>query len=133
MLTDPTRPFWLIMDPSRVAPVGGVGCGLLALLVYFARQMAGVALAPGSVLVGTALSFVVGYAATGIFVYFLLRVAEVELGPAEEAEEEIWEAGKGRLSREELMAEAEGEAPQAVKTEGLATDTGEAPAPEETE
>jgi hypothetical protein len=69
---------WLILEPARVGAVGGALCALLTLVVNFVRHLAGSPAAPGSVIVAAALTFVVGYTLVGIFVWYLLWVAEQE-------------------------------------------------------
>lgn len=87
------------MEPARLAPVGAALFALLALLFYVLRQFQGVSMAVGDVVVGVALTFVVAYAATGIFVYYVLRLAEherpVEEPEPEESEPSETEAGPG--------------------------------------
>jgi hypothetical protein len=77
------RPGWLIPEPARLAPVGGLFCALIALFYYSIRQYAGIQYGVGPFLVGVSLTFVIGYTTTGLFVYYLLWVAEREF-PREE-------------------------------------------------
>jgi hypothetical protein len=74
----------IVFEPARIAPIGGACFAVLALAFYLFRQVAGSPMAAGDVLVGVALVFVAGYAATGIFVYWLLLVADRELPSIEE-------------------------------------------------
>jgi hypothetical protein len=69
---------WLILEPARLAALGGAVCGLLVLLVNLLRQVAGIPVSPGNVLVAAALTFVVSYTLIGVFVWYLLWVAEKE-------------------------------------------------------
>lgn len=73
------RPAWLILNPVTLAPPGGVLFAMLALSYYLLLQWLGYSMSPQDVLVGVALVFVAGYAATGIFVWYVLRVAWREL------------------------------------------------------
>jgi len=73
------RPSWVILDPARLAPVGGSLFAFATLLYYLARDRFGTAIAGLDIVVGVAFTFVIGYAATGIFVYWLLWVAAREL------------------------------------------------------
>lgn len=74
---------WLILEPARLGAVGGAVCALLALVANFVRHLAGGAVAPGGVIVSAALTFVVGYTLVGVFVWYLLSVAEREWPDAE--------------------------------------------------
>jgi hypothetical protein len=82
----PSESAWLVMEPSRLAPVGGVVFALGAMLFYFVRQLRGAAMAPGDVIVGVLLTFVVAYAATGVIVYYVLRAAEPAPVPKKHSE-----------------------------------------------
>jgi len=73
------RPSWVILEPARLAPVGGSLFAFVTLLYYLARDWFGTAIAGMDIVVGVAFTFVVGYAATGVFVYWLLWVAAREL------------------------------------------------------
>ena len=61
------------------------------MLVYLVRQLAGSPIDLTNIVTGVALTFVVSYAGTGFFVWYLLHLAEGELGrpkPAAEPESE---------------------------------------------
>ncbi len=75
---------WIVLEPVRLAPLGGTVAGVLALAYFLLRQSWGEYYSPGDVLVGAGLAFVVGYAATGLFVWYLLHVIWREL-PEESA------------------------------------------------
>jgi hypothetical protein len=74
----------IVFEPARIAPIGGACFAVLALAFYLLLQVLGSPMAAGDVLVGVALVFVAGYTATGIFVYWLLLVADRELPVIEE-------------------------------------------------
>lgn len=80
------------MEPARLAPVGGTVFALVAMLIYFMCQLQGLKLSAAKVAVGVALVFVIAYAATGLLVYYLLRLREPgvtsEDGGAAESERE---------------------------------------------
>lgn len=69
---------WLILEPARLAALGGAICAVLVLAINFLRQVSGAPVAPGTVLVAAALTFVVSYTLIGVFVWYLLWVAEKE-------------------------------------------------------
>lgn len=69
---------WLILEPSRLAAVGGAFCAVLVLVVNLLRQLLGGVVSPGNVLVAASLTFVVSYTLIGVFVWYLLWVAEKE-------------------------------------------------------
>ena len=77
------RPVWLLAEPVRLAPLGGVVFALVALLFYFFRQSMGTAMPVMQVVTWVAATFVVGYAATGCFVWYVLRVSWREIPPEE--------------------------------------------------
>ncbi len=75
----PREEYWLVLDPHRTGMVGGALAGWLAAIVYGVLALARWEAVFGPPqLVSVALSFVVGYAGTGIFVLYLLRVGERE-------------------------------------------------------
>jgi len=97
-------PRWLKVDPQRLALLSALFFSTCVMLFYFVRQCLGVYMEPGDIVLGIAKTFLVSYAGTGFFVWYLLRVAERELprtekksAPrrhfrAEQPEEEIhWE------------------------------------------
>lgn len=69
-------PRWLKLEPLPLAMLGGVFFGTLAMVFYFIRQCLGVPMAPDTVLIGVARTFLVSYAGTGFFVWYILHVAE---------------------------------------------------------
>ncbi len=80
-------PRWLDLNPLRLGFLGGVFFGWLDLLYYVLRTWSGVIYTPQSVVLGVARTFLAGYAAVGLFVCYLLWVAQREL-PEEIPEEE---------------------------------------------
>ncbi len=90
---DPEYSFWIILDPAKVALLGGTLFATLTLLFYFVYQgMGGGAVSPMTVAVRVGLVFVVSYTATGVFSYYLLRVADRELEPEDDEDEAPQEA-----------------------------------------
>ncbi len=73
------NPGWIVLEPARLAPLGGAVAVVLALTYYLLREWWGVPMAASDVIVRVALVFVVGYAATGIFVWYVMAVAWREL------------------------------------------------------
>jgi hypothetical protein len=78
-----TNPSWLLLEPARIALISGVCFSTLALTYFFIRQLSGVSMGVQDVIVGVALTFLVSYAATGLFMIYLLSVAEREIPIAE--------------------------------------------------
>ena len=126
-------PAWLLSEPARLAPLGGAAFALVALTFYFVRQSMGTPMPPMQVFTWVAVTFVVGYAATGCFVWYVLRVSWREFPPVEKevrqrrklAEEEVPDAGLAYLGEE--PAEEPGEEPAEVPAEVLAEVPAEAP------
>jgi len=101
----------LALDPHRLGLLGGVACATLALFAYVVRQRFGGPMLPSEVLVGVSATFVVSYALIGIFVWYLLRLAEHEFGPPGGAK-------RGRETAEEASEqEAAGESPPETTSE----------------
>ena len=117
-------PAWLLSEPARLAPLGGAVFALVALTFYFVRQSMGAAMPPMQVFTGVAVTFVVGYAATGCFVWYVLRVSWREFPPVEKevrrrrrfAEDEVPGEGSVDLGEEPLVEVPE-EVPAAVPEE----------------
>jgi len=74
-------PAWLVLEPHRLGLVAAAFFTLLAALFYLLRSSAGASFSPGDVLVGAMSTFVVSYAAVGLFVWYVLLVADREFGP----------------------------------------------------
>ncbi len=92
-------PRWLKVEPLRLAMLGGVFFGTLAMVFYFIRQLLGAPMEPEAMLLGVARTFLVSYAGTGFFVWYILRVADDQLSaPA---------AKNAGLSETETMEEEE--------------------------
>lgn len=102
MLFHSNRPSWVILEPARLAPVGGSLFALLTLIYYLARDWFGAAIAGMDIVVGVAFTFVIGYAATGIFVYWLLCVAARELPEEDAAPTPPISAGETRAAEGEI-------------------------------
>ncbi|MBI1317474.1 MAG: hypothetical protein GC168_00810 [Candidatus Hydrogenedens sp.] len=77
---------WLVVEPHRLGLAGGALFATLTLLVYAWWNSEGTRVDTAGVLVGAAATFVVGYAAIGLFVWYILHVTYVELGPPPEQE-----------------------------------------------
>ena len=95
-------PRWLKIEPSRLAMLSALFFSTCVMLFYFIRQCLGVSMGPVEVLLGVAKTFLVSYAGTGFFVWYLLRVAERELP----------QTSKKPLKRMHIRAEAENVEPQ---------------------
>ena len=76
---------WLAMEPAKLGTVVACFSAGLALLFLFVRQRLGTPMPIGDVALGVVKTFVVSYVATGLFVLYLLWVAERELAPPEES------------------------------------------------
>ena len=72
-------PRWLKVEPARLALLGGLFFSMVVMVFYFIRQITGTLMEPADVLLGVAKTFLVSYAGTGFFVWYLLRVADHEL------------------------------------------------------
>ena len=78
------EPRWLIVEPRKIGVVGGVFFATLALMYYVLRQFFGHTMMIQEVVIGVTLTFVVGYAGTGLFVVYVLWVGERELPEVKE-------------------------------------------------
>ena len=72
-------PTWLKLEPAGLATVGGLFFTACSVVVYLVRQLTGHDIALQDVVAGVTLTFVVSYAGTGLFVWYLLHLAEDEL------------------------------------------------------
>lgn len=63
-----------MLEPARLAPLGGTTAAVLALAYYLFREWMGLPMSAATIIVRVSLSFVVGYAATGILVWYVLQV-----------------------------------------------------------
>lgn len=70
---------WLKLEPARLAPIGGLLFATFTMILYLVRLLLGHEIEPQTVLIGVATTFLVSYAGTGFYVWFLLRTAETEL------------------------------------------------------
>lgn len=123
-------PQWLVLEPNRLGLAAGAMFSALALVGYGLAGVIGGAPYPvGQQVVGAMATFVVGYAAVGIFVWYLLYVAEREFGPEIEPE-------KKSLSLVDLAAEQRRDAAAAgaqAAREAMPAAPEMEPQPEETE
>lgn len=79
---DPNLRYWFILEPARLGMVGGAVAAVGTLTYLYIRQQMGLVMEPSYVLFRIALAFVVSYALTGLFVYYLVWVADRELNAA---------------------------------------------------
>jgi hypothetical protein len=70
---------WLKLEPARLAPIGGLFFATCTMVLYLVRLLLGHDIEPQTVLIGVATTFLVSYAGTGFFVWYILRTAETEL------------------------------------------------------
>lgn len=70
---------WLKLEPARLAPIGGLFFSTCTMILYLVRLLLGQEIEPQTVLLGVATTFLVSYAGTGFYVWYLLRTAETEL------------------------------------------------------
>jgi len=77
---------WLVIEPHRLGLAGASVLATGAMLVYSLAQSDGGSVDLPGMLVGAGATFVVGYAAIGLFVWYILHVAYNELGPPPEQE-----------------------------------------------
>ncbi len=113
------RPRWLIMEPAPLAALFAVCCAFIVLLIQIIRQLSGVALSPGAVIISVGLSFVVSYTLVGCFIYYVLRVVDREIWSRQRAEAAAAKA-REKEAREAAM-EAAMEAAATVSPEVEAT------------
>ena len=73
------KPGRLILEPHRIGLLFGSTLATLVLLVQLFRQWQGAELAPTTVIFGVCATFIVAYGGAGLFVIYLLYVAEKEL------------------------------------------------------
>jgi len=80
-------PRWLDLNPYRLGFLGGVFFGWLNLVYYIVRSWYGAVYTPQAMLLGVGRTFLVSYAAVGLFVCYLLWVAQRELPEVHHEEE----------------------------------------------
>lgn len=88
------------MEPTRLAMLGAVFFSWLALIYYLVRLWLGTAYTPQAVILGVVWTFLVSYAAVGVFVCYLLGVAAREL-----PEEEVVPVARKGLRKERKEGE----------------------------
>lgn len=76
-------PAWVVLEPARIAPVGACFFTGLVLVIYLLRSVFGYDMDLMRMVLGVVLTFVLSYAATGCFVWFLLVVADREFPRAD--------------------------------------------------
>jgi hypothetical protein len=72
----------LKLEPAGLAAVGGLFFATCSVVVYLVRQLTGSAISLQDMAVGVSLTFVVSYGGTGLFVWYMLHLAEGELDRA---------------------------------------------------
>lgn len=77
-------PKWLVLDPAKLAPVGGMFFTTLAMVYFMILQSMGWVVPPMDIVLGLLKTFVVSYAGTGLFVYFIMRVRDTEFPMADD-------------------------------------------------
>lgn len=70
---------WLKLEPARLAPIGGLFFATCTMVLYLVRLLLGHEIEPQTILIGVATTFLVSYAGTGFYVWYLLRTAENKL------------------------------------------------------
>ncbi len=103
---DPAAVSWLVLEPSKIAMVGGMTCATLCMVYLFLRQQWGLIMDPMDVLLRVCLTFVVSYTLTGAFVYYLLCIAERELPPETEPEPEAVPVSEDEAVMQEEVQES---------------------------
>jgi hypothetical protein len=120
-------PSWLVLEPNRLGLAGGAVFATIAMLIYWVRGLTGAQMPPSQVLVGVGITFVISYAAVGIFVWYLLYVVEREFGPPplEEVQRRrlLSKGRNGTPVEEVVVAEGEGGVEEAGDDAAAAADT----------
>lgn len=70
---------WLKLEPARLAPIGGLFFAACSMLLYLVRLVLGQEIEVQRIVVSVATTFLVSYAGTGFYVWYVLRMAENEL------------------------------------------------------
>lgn len=70
---------WLKLEPARLAPIGGLFFAACSMLLYLVRLLLGQEIESQRIIVSVATTFLVSYAGTGFYVWYILRKAENEL------------------------------------------------------
>jgi len=73
---------WLKLEPARLAPIGGLFFSTCTTVLYLVRLLLGQEIEPKTVVINVATTFLVSYAGTGFYVWYILRTAENELDHA---------------------------------------------------
>ncbi len=105
------RPGRLILEPHRIGMIAGFGLATLVLLILVLQQWQGADLAPTTVIVGVFTTFIVSYGSAGLFVIYLLYIAEKELDVIRKAQQE---ADNKKVTNEEVSLEIEGTGEETV-------------------
>jgi len=97
--------YYLVMEPHRLGLAGAAVITTLVLVVYSLATWGGAQYGPAQILVGAGATFVVSYAAVGVFVWYVLHVSFRELGPPPEHEQRRRSlVAKKRAAREAAQA-----------------------------
>lgn len=126
-------PAWLVLEPNRLGLLGAAIFATLAMLYFGVRNAAGAQLPPRQVLVGVGITFVLSYAAVGIFVWYMLFVAEREFGPPALDEIQRSRLTKKREAAKESIQEMTAEEVVAALAESEPVPNADSEAEEQTE
>lgn len=76
---------WITFEPMHWALLGGFFFGVVALMIYSICYLLGMDLNPHRVIIRIALSFVLGYGLSGVFIWYLLFVVQREIPEEQES------------------------------------------------
>ncbi len=109
-------PQWLVLEPHRLGMAAGALFSVLAMLAYNIVGWLGNPVPVSQMLIGAMATFVISYAAVGVFVWYVLLVAEREFGaPVEREKKTLSLLGLGDIVPGSAKAEnSAGGSPSAV-------------------
>ena len=91
-------PQWLVLEPHRLGMAAAALFSVLAMLGYNIAGWLGVPVPVSQMLIGAVATFVISYAAVGLFVWYVLLVAEREFGaPVERGKKSLSLLGMGDM------------------------------------
>lgn len=102
-------PRWLKVEPARLATLGGLFFSTCVMIFYFIRQCLGTAMELEDLVLGVAKTFLVSYAGTGFFVWYMLRIAERQKVQAASTPSKL---GKAPVHHDENEQEDTGRQPE---------------------
>lgn len=79
-------PQWLVLEPHRLGMAAGALFSVVAMFGYNVAGWLGSPVPVSQMLIGAVATFVISYAAVGVFVWYVLLVAEREFGAPVERE-----------------------------------------------